>query len=53
VHNPSEIIGDDLNNLRHALRIHFINETREYLKQKSKGLAVNRKHKNIRPVQTN
>jgi hypothetical protein len=41
--DPSEIKGDNLNNIRH-----FMNIKREYLKDKFDELATNSKNKNIR-----
>jgi hypothetical protein len=44
--DPSEINGDNLNNVRHEAR----NEKREYLKDKINELATNSKNRNIRDL---
>jgi hypothetical protein len=44
--DPSEINGDNLNNIRHEAR-HFRNKKREYLKDKINELEMNSKNKNI------
>jgi hypothetical protein len=44
--NPSEINGDNLNNVRHEASRHFRNKEMEYLKDKINELAMN--NKNIR-----
>jgi hypothetical protein len=46
--DPSEINGDNLNNIRRETRRHFRNKEREYLKDKIDELAMNSKIKNIR-----
>jgi hypothetical protein len=46
--HPSEINGDNLNNVRREVSRHFRNEKREYLKGKINGLATNSKNKSIR-----
>jgi hypothetical protein len=46
--DPSEINGDNLNNVRHEASRHFRNKKREYLKDKINVLATNSKNKNIR-----
>jgi hypothetical protein len=46
--DPSEINGDNLNNVRHEASRHFRNKKREYLKDKIVVLATNSKNKNIR-----
>jgi hypothetical protein len=45
--DPSEINGDNLNNVRHEASRHFRNKKREYLKGKINELATNSKTKNI------
>jgi hypothetical protein len=45
---PSEIIGDNLSNVRCEASRHFRNKEREYLKDKINELAMNSKNKNIR-----
>jgi hypothetical protein len=45
--DPSEISGDNLNNVRRETSRHFRNKKREYLKDKINDLATNRKNKNI------
>jgi hypothetical protein len=48
--DPSEINGDNLNNVsREAIR-YFRNKKKEYLKNKIKELATNGKNKNIRDL---
>jgi hypothetical protein len=44
--NPSEINGDNVNNVRRETR----NEKREYLKDKINELATKNKNKNIRDL---
>jgi hypothetical protein len=44
----SKINGDNLNNVRCKASWHFRNKEREYLKNKIKELAMNRKNKNLR-----
>jgi hypothetical protein len=46
LHDPSEINGDNLNNVRREARMHFRNEKREYLKDKSNEFATNSKNRN-------
>jgi hypothetical protein len=46
--NPSEINGDDLNNVRCEASRHFRNKKWEYLKGKINELATHSKNKNIR-----
>jgi hypothetical protein len=48
--DPSEINGDNLNNIRSETRRHFRNKKRDYLKDKIDGLATNSKNKNIRDL---
>jgi hypothetical protein len=48
--DPSEINGDNLNNVRREASRHFRNKKREYLKDKIKELATNSKNKNIREL---
>jgi hypothetical protein len=45
--DPSEINGDNLNEVRREASRHFRNEKREYLKDKINELATNSKNKNI------
>jgi hypothetical protein len=47
LHEPSEIKGDNLNNVRREASRHFRNKKREYLKDKINELATNSKNKNI------
>jgi hypothetical protein len=46
--DPSEINGDNLNNLRRETSRHFRNKKREHLKDKIDELATNNRNKNIR-----
>jgi hypothetical protein len=48
--DPSEINGDNLNNVRREASRHFRNKKREYLKDKINGLAMKIKNKNIRDL---
>jgi hypothetical protein len=48
--DPSEINGDNLNNVRRKACRHFRNKEREYLKDKINELATNSKNKNIRDL---
>jgi hypothetical protein len=48
--DPSEINGDNLNNVRHEATRYFRNKKREYLKDKINELATNRKNWNIRDL---
>jgi hypothetical protein len=48
--DPSEINGDNLNNVRHEASRYFRNKKREYLKHKINELAMNNKNKNIRDL---
>jgi hypothetical protein len=48
--DPSEINGDNLNNVRREAIRHFRNKKREYLKDKINELATNSKNKNIRDL---
>ncbi|PNF34951.1 hypothetical protein B7P43_G18172, partial [Cryptotermes secundus] len=49
--DPSELHGDNLNNIRSETSRQFRNKKREYLKDKIDELAINSKNKNIkRPV---
>jgi hypothetical protein len=47
---PSEINGDNLNNVRRETSRHFRNKKGEYLKDKINELATNSKNKNIRDL---
>jgi hypothetical protein len=47
---PSEINGDNLNNVICEASRHFRNTEREYLKNKIRELATNSKNKNIRDL---
>jgi hypothetical protein len=47
---PSEINGDNLNNVRREASRHFKNKKREYPKYKINDLATNSKNKNIRDL---
>jgi hypothetical protein len=56
LHDPSEINGDNLNNVRCEASRYFRNNKREYLKHKINELAMNSKNKNIRhliPIYSN
>jgi hypothetical protein len=46
--DPSEINGDNLNNVRREASRRFRNKKREYLKDRIKELAMNSTNKNIR-----
>jgi chemotaxis methyl-accepting protein methylase len=48
--DPSEINGDDLNNVRREASRHFSNKKKEYLKDNINELATNSKNKNIRDL---
>jgi hypothetical protein len=48
--DPSEINGDNLNNVRREASRHFRNKKREYLKEKINELTTNSKNKNIRDL---
>ncbi|PNF20380.1 hypothetical protein B7P43_G10237 [Cryptotermes secundus] len=48
--DPSELNGDNLNNIRRETHRHFRNKKREYLKTKIDELARNSKNKNIRDL---
>jgi hypothetical protein len=48
--DPSEINGDNLNNVRRETSTHFRNKKREYLKGKINELETNSKNKNIRDL---
>jgi hypothetical protein len=48
--DPSEINGDNLNNVGRGASRHFRNKKREYLKDKINELATNSKNKNIRDL---
>jgi hypothetical protein len=48
--DPSEINGDNLNNVRREASRHFRNKGKEYLKDKINELAINSKNKNIRDL---
>jgi hypothetical protein len=48
--DPSEINGDNLNNVRREASRHFSNKEREYLKDKINDIATNNKNKNIRDL---
>jgi hypothetical protein len=48
--DPSEINGDNLNNVRREASRHFRKKKRKYLKDKINGLATNSKNKNIRDL---
>jgi hypothetical protein len=43
--DPSEINGDNLNNIRREASRHFRNKKREYLKDRNNELAKNSKNK--------
>jgi hypothetical protein len=48
--DPSEISGDNLNNVRRVASGHFRNKKLEYLKDKINELATNSKNKSIRDL---
>jgi hypothetical protein len=48
--DPSEINGDNLNNVRREASRHFRNKEREYLEDKINELATNSKNKKIRDL---
>jgi hypothetical protein len=48
--DPSEINGENLNNVRSEASRHFRNKKMEYLKGKINGQATNSKNKNIRDL---
>jgi hypothetical protein len=48
--DPSEINGDNLNNIRRETSRHFRNRQREYLKYRIGELTTNSKNKNIRDL---
>jgi hypothetical protein len=48
--DPSEINGDNLNNVRPEASRHFRNRKKEYLEDKINELAMNSKNKNIRDL---
>jgi hypothetical protein len=48
--DPSEINGDNLNNVRRDTNGHFSNRTREYMKDKIDEIAMNSKNNNIRDL---
>jgi hypothetical protein len=49
--DPSEVNGNNLNNVRREASRHFRNKKREYLKDKINELATNSKNKNIRGIE--
>jgi hypothetical protein len=48
--DPSEIDGDNLNNVSCEASRHLRNEKRDYLKDRTNELATNSKNKNIRDL---
>jgi hypothetical protein len=48
--DPSEVNGDNLNNVRHEASRHFSNKKREYLKDRINEFATYSKNKNIRDL---
>jgi hypothetical protein len=48
--NPSQINGDNLQNLKHEMKRTFRKKKREYLKGKINELETNNKNKNIRDL---
>jgi hypothetical protein len=48
--DPSEINGDNLNNVRRETSSHFRHKKSEYLKDKINELATNNKKEHQRPV---
>jgi hypothetical protein len=47
---PSDINGDNLNNVKHEASRYFRNKKREHLKDKINELATNSKNNNIRDL---
>jgi hypothetical protein len=45
--DPSEIIGDNLNNIRRETSRHFQNKKREYLKDKINEIATKGRNKKL------
>jgi hypothetical protein len=50
LHDPSQINGVNLNNVRHKAVRHFRNKKRVYLKDEINELATNSMYKNIRDL---
>jgi hypothetical protein len=48
--DPSEINGNNLNNVRRKISRHFTNKKRDYLKDKINKLATNSKNKSIKDI---
>jgi hypothetical protein len=48
--DPSQINGDNLNNIRREASRHFRNEKRKYLRDKTSEFATNSKNENIRDI---
>jgi hypothetical protein len=48
--DPSEINGDNLNNVRCEVSRHFRNKQRQYLKDKINELTTNSRNKSIREL---
>jgi hypothetical protein len=48
--DPSDINGDNVNNIIRETSRHFRNKKREYLKEMTEGLATNSKSKNNRDL---
>jgi hypothetical protein len=48
--DPSEINGDNLSSVRREASRYFMNEKKEYLKDKINELETNSKNKNIRDL---
>jgi hypothetical protein len=48
--DPSEINGDNLNNVRREASSHFTSKKRDYLKDNINELATKSKNKNIRDI---
>jgi hypothetical protein len=48
--DPSEVNGDNLNNVRREASRHFRNNKKEYLKDRINELTTNNKNKNIRDL---
>jgi hypothetical protein len=48
--DPSEINGDNLNNVRREASRHFMYKKRKYLKDKINELAINSKNKKIKDL---
>jgi hypothetical protein len=50
LHDPREINGDNMKNVRREASRYFRNKKREYLKERVNVLTTNSKNKNIREL---